>query len=350
MKVAIYALARNESANVERWESSCREADVRVVTDTGSTDNTVELLETAGVTVARGAPIPWRWDDAHNLSLMHAPADADVVIRLDLDEALDPGWREALERDWRPETTKLRYWYWWSDAIRFRCDRIHTRTGYRWTGATHEGLVRWDGDEVQTQSDGVVIRHHRQPGKTHSTDLTLLRQAVRENPTDARMQWYFARELDYAGDKAAADEFAKYLRMPGGAPNERAYARLVLSRLDPKGANLHTLGAMMESPLEPEAYVHVAELAWAKGDAVGTLYWARQALNCSDENRSHASDQSCYGDLPADLAYSAAFELGLMDEALAHAREAAIRNPADRRHADNVAAIERMVVQDGPKP
>jgi len=54
--------------------------------------------------------------------------------------------------------------------------------------------------------------------------------------------------------------------------------------------------------------------------------------------------------MPADLAYSAAYELGLMDEALAHAREAAIRNPADKRHADNVAAIERMVVQDGPKP
>jgi hypothetical protein len=91
-------------------------------------------------------------------------------------------------------------------------------------------------------------------------------------------------------------------------------------------------------------------MAWAKKDAVGTLYWARQALNCHDENRSHASDQSCYGDLPADLAYSAAFELGLMDEALANAREAAARNPAEPRHADNVAALARMNTEDGPKP
>ena len=120
MKVAIYALAKNEAANVARWEESCRDADVRVVTDTGSADDTVQLLEAAGVTVARGAPIPWRWDDAHNLSLMHVPADVDVAIRLDLDEALDPGWRAALEAAWKPETTKLRYWYWWSDALRFR--------------------------------------------------------------------------------------------------------------------------------------------------------------------------------------------------------------------------------------
>ena len=321
-----------------------------MVTDTGSTDNTVELLEAAGVTVAHGRPIPWRWDDAHNLSLMHAPADADVVIRLDLDEALDPGWREALERDWKPETTKLRYWYWWSDVVRFRCDRIHTRNGYRWTGATHEGLVRWDGDEVQTQSDGVVIRHHRHPGKVHKTDLTLLRQAVRENPADARMQWYFSRELDYADDAACVEEFQKYLAMPGGAPNERAYARRVMGRRDESRRARHMLGSMLESPLEPEAYVHVAELAWAKGDAVGALYWARQALNCSDENRSHASDPAAYGEFPADVAYSAAYKLGLMEEALIHAKEAARRNPSSQRHADNVLAIGRMEVEEGPKP
>lgn len=350
MKVAIYALAKNEAANVERWEASCREADVRIVTDTGSEDGTPELLESAGVMVARGSPVPWRWDDAHNLSLMHVPADVDVAIRLDLDEAMDPGWRHGLEADWKPETTKLRYWYWWSDVVRFRCDRIHTRAGYRWQGATHEGLVRWSGDEVQTPSDSVVIRHHRQPDKVHKTDLTLLRQAVRENPTDARMQWYFARELDYADDASCVNAFAKYLSMPGGSPNERAYARRVLARRDERGRSRHILGAILESPLEPEPHVHVAGLAWAKRDPVGTLYWARQALNCSSENRSHTSDPAAYGDVPADLAYCAAYELGLLDEAAMHAEEAARRNPSEPRHAGNVAALEKMRVEEGPKP
>jgi tetratricopeptide (TPR) repeat protein len=350
VKVAIYALAKNEAANVKRWEASCREADYRVVTDTGSTDGTLELLGNAGVSVAHGAPIPWRWDDAHNLSLMHVPADVDVAIRLDLDEALDPGWREALERDWKPETTKLRYWYWWSNDVRFRCDRVHSRHGYRWSGATHEGLSRWSGDEVQAYSDGLVIRHHRQPGKRHGTDLELLRQAVRENPTDARMSWYLAREMDYAGDKDAAAAFASYLRMPGGAPNERAYARRALTRLDPQGANLHMLAAMLEAPLEPEPYVHVANLAWKKRDTAATLHFARQALNCPGESQTHTSDPECYGDAPADLAYSAAYELGLLDEALAYARIAAGRNPGNPRHAANVSALERMITEDGPKP
>lgn len=350
MKTAIYALARNESVNVERWEASCRDADVRVVTDTGSTDNTVELLEAAGVTVARGAPIPWRWDDAHNLSLMHVPADADVAIRLDLDEALDLGWREAVEAAWTPETTKLRYPYWWSKDFCFRCDRIHSRHGYRWTGATHEGLVRWSGTEVQTFADDVVIRHFREVGKTHKSDLELLTRAVEENPTDARMHWYYARELDYAGDKRAGAAFAEYLRMPGGAPNERAHARRSLARLDEKGANSHILAAMLEAPAEPEAHLYVAQMGWQKRDAVATLYWARQAYHCDRENISHTSDVAAYGDLSADLCYSAAFELGLYSEALEYAREAAKRNPGEPRHAENVSALARMVVGDGPKP
>lgn len=349
MKVAIYALAKNEAANVARWEESCRDADVRVVTDTGSTDDTVQLLEAAGVTVARGAPIPWRWDDAHNLSLMHVPADVDVAIRLDLDEALDPGWRAALEAAWKPETTKLRYWYWWSDALRFRCDRIHSRSGYRWAGATHEGLVRWDGAEVQTFNDEVVIRHHRQPGKMHKSDLSLLRQAVRENPADARMQWYFARELDYAGEAEARDSFERYLRMPGGSPHERAYARRVLARLEPSNASRHLFHALTESPDEPEVTVAVAEKAWEMGDYVGTLYWARQAVSCPEESMSHASDPRAYSDVAPDLAASAAMKLGRYAEALRHAREALRRSPSDERLAKNVRLLETMESEDGPK-
>lgn len=350
MKIAIYALAKNEAANVERWEASCREADYRVVTDTGSTDGTDTLLEAAGVTVARGSPIPWRWDDAHNLSLMHVPADADVAIRLDLDEALDPGWREGLERAWKENTTKLRYPYWWAKDFSFRCDRIHSRHGYRWTGATHEGLVRWSGTEVQTFTDDVVIRHFREPGKVHKSDLELLSRAVEENPTDARMAWYYARELDYAGDPRAAEAFVAYLRMPGGAPNERAYARRMLARLDEQGAKSHILGAMLEAPNEPEPYLYVSQLGWHRRDPVATLYWARQAYHCHAENRTHTSDPAAYGDISADLAYSAAYQLGLYDEALEYAREAARRNPEEPRHAANVAALERMKSEDGPKP
>lgn len=350
MRVGIYALAKNEAANVDAWEASCREADVRVVTDTGSTDDTAERLQAAGVTVARGTPVPWRWDDAHNLSMFHLPADVDVAIRLDLDEVLEPGWREALEADWTSGTTKLRYWYAWSDALTFRSDRCHTRDGYRWVGATHEGLVRWAGEEVQTVSERFKIRHRRQPGKAHKTDLTLLRQAVRENPLDVRMSWYLARELDYAGDEETCPAFQRYLEMPGGTPWERAYACRVMARRKPEKRKLWLLRAIQESPGEPEAYVALAMMASAMGDHVSVLTYARQATVCRLDARTHTSDPAAYSDLPFDMAAVAASELGLWDEALEHAREALARNPGEERLRWNLAYIESMATEAGPKP
>jgi len=349
MKIGIYALAKNESANVPAWEASCREADVRVVTDTGSSDNTVELLEAAGVTVARGAPIPWRWDDAHNLSLYHLPADVDVAIRLDLDEVIDTGWRAALEAAWTPQTTKLRYWYQWSDSVRFLSDRIHLRAGYRWVGATHEGLACWSGEELQTTSDALTIRHHRHPGKQHKSDLTLLRQAVRENPLDVRMHWYLARELDYAGDPEAAQAFERYLRMPGGSATERAYACRVLARLQPDRLKPRLLEAIQAAPQEPEAFLAFAEMAERMGDWVSALYYARHASFCPASNQSHASDPRAYGPRAPDLACVAASQLGLHKEALRHAREAFARDKADARLAGNLALLEKRNLEAGPK-
>jgi hypothetical protein len=69
-------------------------------------------------------------------------------------------------------------------------------------------------------------------------------------------------------------------------------------------------------------------MGWHKRDPVATLYWARQAYHCDRESMTHTSDVAAYGDLSADLAYSAAFELGLYAEALEYAREAARRAKA----------------------
>jgi len=350
MRVAIYALAKNEAQNVEDWARSTRFADCRVVTDTGSTDGTVEMLEKAGVTVRSGVPTPWRWDDAHNLSLMHVPADVDVAIRLDMDEVLDPGWREALEAAWVEGTTKLRYWYWWSDQIRFLCDRVHSRDGYRWVGPTHEGLVRWSGYEREARSEQFVIRHHRQPGKSHKSDLTLLRRAVEEYPLDARMHWYLARELDYAGDPEAAEVFRKYLQLAGGTQHERSYAYRVLARWEPERSTKRLLQAVIESPCEPEAFLALAERAYSMSDDVAALYYARQAIACHRDNQTHTSDPRAYGEAAADMAASAAFRLGRYEEAAEHAEHAAERSPGYKRLTANAARLATMRDEPGPKP
>ena len=114
MKIVVYAIAKNEGFFVDRWMDSMSEADQVVVLDTGSDDGTAERLRARGARVTVERISPWRFDRARNRSLELVPADADVCVCTDLDEAFHPGWRSALEEVWTPETRQASYRYTWS--------------------------------------------------------------------------------------------------------------------------------------------------------------------------------------------------------------------------------------------
>ena len=81
LKIAVYAIAKNEEQHVERFMSSARAADVIVVADTGSTDGTVAALQSAGAAVHEIHISPWRFDDARNAALALVPADFNSPAR-----------------------------------------------------------------------------------------------------------------------------------------------------------------------------------------------------------------------------------------------------------------------------
>ena len=81
---------------MRRWVSSMNEADGIFVLDTGSTDNTVHILRTLGVTVKSTEITPWRFDTARNLSLDMVPDDADLCVCTDIDEMF----REGLAKEY----------------------------------------------------------------------------------------------------------------------------------------------------------------------------------------------------------------------------------------------------------
>lgn len=341
LRIGVYALCRNEAHHVAAWEESCRDADVRVVTDTGSDDGTDRLLAERGVDVRAGAPVPWRWDDAHNLSLMHLPADLDVCVRLDLDETIATGWREVIEREWVDGANNLIYRYVYSfrpdgtPHVVFHLDRVHARHGFRWSQATHEGLVCWSGEKRQRFAKGLEIHHHRDPGKVHKSDLTLLHVAVAEAPHDARARWYLARELAFAGHPAAAAEFAAYLDMPGGSATERSYALRVLSSITGQEEYLHR--AAKEAPQEPDAWERLALARHHAEDHEGCLTFAQAAI--AAPLSTHATDANAKS-RAHELASIALWQLGRQPEALPHARAAAAGLPGDERIAANLADME----------
>ena len=126
MKIAVYAISKNESMFVERFCEAAKDADIILIADTGSTDNTVELGKKHGAVVHNICVSPWRFDIARDTALTLLPADIDVCISLDLDEVLQPGWREEIERVWKEDTTRLRYKFDWGCGIAFYYELIPT--------------------------------------------------------------------------------------------------------------------------------------------------------------------------------------------------------------------------------
>ena len=150
-KVCVYAICKNESQFANRWMESMSEADLVVVLDTGSTDDTVKRLREAGAQVTVEEIVPWRFDTARNCSLELVPEDADICVCTDLDEVFRPGWREQLERGWKDGMGQVSYRYTWSfepdgsEGYVFWSEKIHARRGYRWTHPVHE-VLEWVGN------------------------------------------------------------------------------------------------------------------------------------------------------------------------------------------------------------
>lgn len=211
LKIAVYTMAKNEAQHVEQFCDTTAGADVVVVTDTGSTDGTPELLRKRGVVVKDAAIMPWRFDTATNIALAHIPADIDVCVKLDLDERLvasaGVSWREDIEAAWRGKVSQLHYTYVWSWAdgqvgkvpwVQFTACHIHARSGFVWRHAGHAALTYTGIDSVAAQQCQLQIHHYAAYGKSRPDYLPLLQLAVKENECP-RTLFYLGRE--YAGRK-----------------------------------------------------------------------------------------------------------------------------------------------------
>jgi hypothetical protein len=208
-KICVYAICKNEAKFVDSWMDSMGEADLVVVTDTGSDDDTVEKLKRRGAVVYSDKISPWRFDTARNISLSHVPQDADICVCTDLDEVFEKGWRKELERAWlnyKPihagQISKTgRYIYNWSlkkdgtPDIQFYYFKVHERYGFRWKCPVHE-YVQYVGDKPleYVYINKMVLNHHPDTNKSRGSYLPLLETAVKEAPDDERMCYYLGRE------------------------------------------------------------------------------------------------------------------------------------------------------------
>jgi tetratricopeptide (TPR) repeat protein len=348
MKIAVYAISKNEEMFVERFCESAKDADLIVIADTGSTDNTVELAKKHGAIVHNISVKPWRFDKARDASLVLLPSDIDICISLDLDEVLQPGWRQEIERVWKPDTTRLRYKFDWGQGIAFYYEKIHHRHGYHWHHPCHEYPVPDPRTkEVWAQTDMLLVVHQPDPTKSRGQYLDLLHVAVTEDPHCPRNAFYYARELTFYNKWLdAVVALNKYLNMPEATwPNERCYAmRLLGHAYDKLGQNgiEWFQKACNEAPGTREPWVELSLSYHTKEMWQESLNVALMALNITQKEDVYTMDPSVWGAKPHDLVAVAAYHLGNKELAIKHGQIAVDLEPDNERLITNLKFYKEL--------
>ena len=350
MKIYVYAICKNEEKFVERWVASMSEADGIFVLDTGSTDKTVEMLESLGVTVACAAIAPWRFDTARNLSLDMVPTDADLCVCTDLDEFFRPGWRAAAEAALAPEISQLLYRYTWSfnpdgsEGYVFWREKMHTRHNFRWKHPVHEILeYTGKGTAKTAYTKGVQLDHRADDSKSRAQYLPLLELAVSESPDDDRNMHYLGREyMYYERWEDCAETLKRHLAMKSATwADERSASMRYIAKAEenlgsPNAAEAWHLKACAEAPHLREPWLAAAQFFYRRGDWSAVLYLSERALKIEERPRSYVCEGESWGSLPFDLAAIAAWHMGQNDKALSYGALALEAAPQNDRLKSNM--------------
>lgn len=329
LKIAVYAIAKNEAKHVTRFCRAAKQADLISIADTGSTDGTVELARKAGAIVHNISVVPWRFDVARNTSLALVPPDVDVCVSMDLDEILQPGWRKVIEKAWKDGTTRIAYQFDHGYDNTFVQNKIHSRHGYIWKWACHEWVFPDRITEVVEEVDFTMAVHKPDLGKSRAHYLDLLHTCAVEEPSSARHAKLYAAELH--GQRFyehAISEFTRLLSLEECRdPNERGYAYRMMSRAahlmgNSNGALDYARKCVAESPGLRESW---CTLAWECGQQklwLESLSAASAALNITERAGIYLNEDNAWGALPYELAAHALNEIGMSAVAARYAKNA----------------------------
>jgi glycosyltransferase involved in cell wall biosynthesis len=345
MKIAICAIAKNEAHFIPRFCEAAKEADLILIADTGSDDGLPEVAKEHGAQVHHICITPWRFDHARNAAIALLPKDIDVVVSLDIDEVLQPGWREEIERVWKlGETTRMRYMFDWGAGIAFKYEKIFARHGYYFKHPCHEYPVP-DGriQEVWSETDMLLVVHKPDPTKSRGQYLDLLELSVKEDPFCPRNAFYYARELSFHFKwNESIDACNKYLKMPLATwPNERCYAYRVMGRCyaelgDQWNAERAFQMAAYEAPNTREPWAELATLFYRQGRWEECLATSMKGLRITNREMVYTVDLEVWGPKLHDLAAISAYNLGLYQIAENHGKIALDLAPDDERLKSNV--------------
>ncbi|MFF3066923.1 glycosyltransferase [Kitasatospora sp. NPDC057936] len=218
-------IVKDEAAVIERCLASVRGlVDTWVISDTGSTDGTQELIRRALAGIP-GELHEEAWTDfGHNrtLNIRHARGKADYLLLIDADM--------VVRQDGPlPELTADSYMLRHPADLEYRIKRLVSGTvEWRYEGSTHEYLTT-DQHDRTADLDALVIEHFADGGSRadkFERDARLLRQDLERDPGNARAVFYLAQTMRDLGRTAEAIELYRRRARMGGWAEEVYYALL----------------------------------------------------------------------------------------------------------------------------
>ncbi|MFB6841936.1 glycosyltransferase [Streptomyces sp. NPDC056361] len=222
--ICLCMIVKNEAAVIERCLASVRGlVDTWVISDTGSTDGTQELIRGA----LAGIPGELREDPwvnfGHNrsLNIAHARGRADYLLLLDADH--------VLRQEGPLAPTADAYMIRHEGTLEYRIKRlVRGDLPWRYEGVTHEYLTA-DRDHVQENLDALVVEDYADGGSRHDKferDARLLGAELDRDPDNPRTVFYLAQTMrDMGRSDEAVDLYERRAAM-GGWGEEVYYALL----------------------------------------------------------------------------------------------------------------------------
>lgn len=249
MKIAVYTIVKNAEQYIDSWYRSAQDADLLILGDTGSTDDTIRVARKLGILVYKIKPeAPFHFGNARNAILKKIPNYIDVCVSLDADEVLVDGWRNILEEEWDGRNLAVK-WVW--GHMELFIPRIHPRHGVQWHDRIHEYV-----DTPDRKISKITILHNKDVDRGRDFYIDLLEQQYNEQH-DQRSRAYLGIELAARGRKDEALPYlVEYLNNEITFSNEAASVCNVLYSITNDPQYLYT--SIFFAKKQKEAYGRIA--------------------------------------------------------------------------------------------
>lgn len=353
-KICVYAICKNEENHIARWYESMKEADDIYVLDTGSTDNSVNLLKKLGVNVKSKKYDVFKFDEARNDSLEMVPLDADICVCTDIDEVFSKGWRNELEKIWDASISRVKYNLNFSfdnfgnPIMTYYISKIHNRTDYKWIYSIHE-VLKYIGkkEENVVISETIQINHFPDRRKDRSFYLSLLENEALNNSSDDRILHYLGREYMYIGEwNKSIDTLIKHIYLETSYWDEekscsmrfisRCYKEL--KRYDE--AIMWLNKSILLTPNIREPYVEMGILCYELNRYDEAITYLLKALEIKEKTKGHINEEFAWNETIYDILSLCYYYIGDTDKSIINVIKALEINPNNERIKNNLNIIE----------